>query len=91
MLKAKNYFDHTLGRYPQCNDTFPLGKRRCKSGVLDFIGKIAKTKNATSAQIALAWMLARKPWIVTIPGTRKLNRLEENIGAADIELMEAEL
>jgi len=69
MLKAKNYFDNRLGRYPQCTDAFPLGKRRCKSGVLDFIGKIAKTKNATPAQIALAWMLAQKPWIVPIPRT----------------------
>lgn len=59
--------------------------------LLDLIGKIAETKNATPAQIALAWVLAQKPWIVPIPGTRKLNRLEENIGAADIELTEDEL
>ncbi|HOW13663.1 aldo/keto reductase [Methanosarcina sp.] len=59
--------------------------------LLDLIGKIADTKNATPAQIALAWVLAQKPWIVPIPGTRKLNRLEENIGAADIELTEDEL
>jgi aryl-alcohol dehydrogenase-like predicted oxidoreductase len=59
--------------------------------LLDLIGKIAETKNATPAQIALAWVLAQKPWIVPIPGTRKLNRLEENIGAADFELTEDEL
>lgn len=59
--------------------------------LLDLIGKIAETKNATPAQIALAWVLTQKPWIVPIPGTRKLNRLEENIGAADIELTEDEL
>lgn len=59
--------------------------------LLDLIGKIAETKNATPAQIALAWVLAQKPWIIPIPGTRKLNRLEENIGAADIELTEDEL
>lgn len=59
--------------------------------LLDLISKIAETKNATPAQIALAWVLAQKPWIVPIPGTRKLNRLEENIGAADIELTEDEL
>ena len=47
---------------------------------------IAKRKKATPAQIALAWLLAQKPWIVPIPGTTKLNRLEENIGAAAVEL-----
>ena len=50
------------------------------------IGKVAKQKKATPAQIALAWLLAQKPWIVPIPGTTKLNRLEENLGAAAIEL-----
>lgn len=59
--------------------------------LLDLISKIAETKNATPAQIALAWVLAQKPGIVPIPGTRKLNRLEENIGAADIELTKDEL
>ncbi len=48
--------------------------------------EIAERKNATPAQIALAWLLAQKPWIVPIPGTTKLHRLEENLGAADIEL-----
>src|SRR5256885_876372 len=48
--------------------------------------RIAKQKKATPAQIALAWLLARKPWIVPIPGTRKLERLEENIGAAAVDL-----
>jgi aryl-alcohol dehydrogenase-like predicted oxidoreductase len=50
------------------------------------LGRIAERKKATPAQIALAWLLARKPWIVPIPGTTKLHRLEENIGAAAIEL-----
>ena len=50
------------------------------------IGKFAAQKKATSAQIALAWVLAQKPWIVPIPGTTKLHRLEENIGGADVEL-----
>lgn len=59
--------------------------------LLELIGKIAETKNASLAQIALAWVLAQKPWIVPIPGTRKLNRLEENIVAAEIELTEDEL
>jgi aryl-alcohol dehydrogenase-like predicted oxidoreductase len=54
--------------------------------LVDLLGEIAKRKKATSAQIALAWLLAQKPWIVPIPGTTKLNRLEENIGAATIAL-----
>jgi len=54
--------------------------------VVDLLGKIAAKKQATPAQIALAWVLAQKPWIVPIPGTTKLHRLEENLGAAAIEL-----
>jgi aryl-alcohol dehydrogenase-like predicted oxidoreductase len=53
---------------------------------VDLLSKIAERKKATSAQIALAWILAQKPWTVPIPGTTKLHRLEENIGAAAIEL-----
>ena len=59
--------------------------------VVDLLASIAERKGATPAQIALAWLLAQKPWIVPIPGTRKLHRLEENLGAADIELSTAEL
>jgi aryl-alcohol dehydrogenase-like predicted oxidoreductase len=55
------------------------------------LGKVAEQKNATKAQIALAWILAKKPWIVPIPGTTKLNRLEENIGSAGISLTPEEL
>ena len=54
--------------------------------VIDLLNKIATEKNATSAQIALAWLLAQKPWIVPIPGTTKLNRLKENIGSTEISL-----
>ena len=50
------------------------------------MGEIAKQKDVTPAQIALAWLLAQKPWIVPIPGTTKMHRLEENLGAASIEL-----
>jgi aryl-alcohol dehydrogenase-like predicted oxidoreductase len=50
------------------------------------IGRIAARKQVTPAQIALAWLLAQKPWIVPIPGTTKLHRLQENVGAADVEL-----
>jgi len=55
------------------------------------LGKFAAQKKATPAQIALAWLLAQKPWIVPIPGTTKLHRLEENIGAATITLSSADL
>ena len=60
--------------------------RKANRALVDLLGKIAKRKKATPAQIALAWLLAHKPWIVPIPGTTKLKRLEENIGAASIEL-----
>jgi aryl-alcohol dehydrogenase-like predicted oxidoreductase len=60
--------------------------RRANQALVDLLGEIAKRKKATPAQIALAWLLAQKPWIVPIPGTTKPHRLEENIGAAAIEL-----
>jgi len=60
--------------------------RKANQALVDLLGEIAKRKKATPAQIALAWLLAQKPWIVPIPGTTKLTRLEENIGAALIEL-----
>jgi len=59
--------------------------------LVNLIKEVAAGKNATPAQIALAWVLAQKPWIVPIPGTRKLGRLEENLGAADVELTPEEL
>jgi aryl-alcohol dehydrogenase-like predicted oxidoreductase len=60
--------------------------RRANQALVDLLGAIAKRKNATPAQIALAWLLAQKPWIVPIPGTTKLPRLDENLGAAALEL-----
>ncbi len=60
--------------------------RKANQALVDLLGEIAQRKNATPAQIALAWLLAQKPWIVPIPGTRKLERLEENIGAVAVEL-----
>jgi len=60
--------------------------RKANQALVDLLGEIAKRKKATPAQIALAWLLAQKPWIVPIPGTTKLHRLDENIGAAAIEL-----
>ena len=59
---------------------------KANQALLDLLARIAKQKGATMAQIALAWLLAQKPWIVPIPGSRKLERLEENIGAVDVEL-----
>jgi aryl-alcohol dehydrogenase-like predicted oxidoreductase len=59
--------------------------------LVDLLGKIAERKKATPAQIALAWLLARKPWIVPIPGTTKLERLDENIGATEVELTSDDL
>jgi aryl-alcohol dehydrogenase-like predicted oxidoreductase len=60
--------------------------RKANRALVDLLGSIAQRKNATPAQIALAWLLAQKPWIVPIPGTRRLERLKENIGAVAVEL-----
>jgi aryl-alcohol dehydrogenase-like predicted oxidoreductase len=60
--------------------------RKANQVVVELLGDIAKKKNATPAQVALAWLLAQKPWIVPIPGTTKLSRLEENIGSVDVQL-----
>jgi aryl-alcohol dehydrogenase-like predicted oxidoreductase len=60
--------------------------RKANQALVDLLSRVAEQKKATPAQIALAWLLAQKPWIVPIPGTTKLHRLEENIGAAEVEL-----
>jgi aryl-alcohol dehydrogenase-like predicted oxidoreductase len=65
--------------------------RKANQQVVDALGRIADERKATRAQIALAWLLAQKPWIVPIPGTTKLSRLEENLGAATVELSPADL
>ena len=65
--------------------------RKANQALVDLLGEIAGRKNTTPAQIALAWLLAQKPWMVPIPGTTKLNRLEENIGAAEVELTQNDL
>jgi aryl-alcohol dehydrogenase-like predicted oxidoreductase len=65
--------------------------RKANQVLVDLLGQIAKQKKATLAQIALSWLLAQKPWVVPIPGTTKLNRLEENLGAAEIELTRDDL
>jgi len=65
--------------------------RKANQALVDLLGKIAERKKATPAQIALAWLLAQKPWIVPIPGTRKLERLDENLGAVSVELTSDDL
>lgn len=72
-------FRNTVPRFSEEN-------RKANQALIDLIGKFAAQKKATPAQIALAWVLAQKPWIVPIPGTTKLHRMEENIGAIEIEL-----
>ncbi len=76
---TKGDIRETLPRFQQEN-------REANLALVDLLNKIAIEKEATSAQIAIAWLLAQKPWIVPIPGTTKLHRLEENIGADDLEL-----
>jgi aryl-alcohol dehydrogenase-like predicted oxidoreductase len=64
---------------------------RANQALVDLLQQIATAKQATPAQIALAWVLAQKPWFVPIPGTTKLHRLEENLGAIDLELTSRDL
>ncbi len=75
----KNDFRNALPRFAEEN-------RKANQALVDLLGDIAGRKNATPVQIALAWLLAQKPWAVPIPGTTKLHRLEENLGAAGVEL-----
>jgi len=75
----KSDFRNVVPRFTEEN-------RKANQTVVDFVTRIAESKRATPAQIALAWLLGQKPWIVPIPGTTKLHRLEENLGAAAIEL-----
>jgi aryl-alcohol dehydrogenase-like predicted oxidoreductase len=70
---------------------FTEENRKANQAMVDLLGSIAKQKNATPAQIALAWLLAQKPWIVPIPGTTKITRLEENLGGASVELTSEDL
>ncbi len=72
-------FRNTLPRFDPEN-------RRANQALVDLLGQVARRKKATPAQIALAWLLAQKPWVVPIPGTTKRHRLDENIGAVSVEL-----
>ena len=77
-----------------CASTIPRftpEARKANQGVVDVLRAIGERKQATPAQIALAWLLAQKPWIAPIPGTTKLTRLEENLAAADLELTKDDL
>lgn len=80
----KSDFRNTVPRFSEEN-------RKANQVLVDLLGTIATKQNATNAQIALAWLLAQKPWIAPIPGTTKLNRLQENIGAASVELSSNDL
>jgi len=81
---AKNDFRQIVPR-------FTPEARKANQALVGLLAQVAKRKNATPAQIALAWVLAQKPWIVPIPGTTKLERLEENLGAADVRLTPEDL
>ena len=83
-IDEKTKFDSTDFR--NVVPRFTPEARRANQALVDLLGKVAQRKKAAPAQIALAWLLAQKPWIVPIPGTTKLSRLEENIGAAELEL-----
>ena len=71
--------------------SFTPENRKANQSLVDLLTGIGQRKKATPAQIALAWLLVQKPWIVPIPGTTKVNRLQENIGAAEITLTAHEL
>ncbi|MGZ3922500.1 MAG: aldo/keto reductase [Flavisolibacter sp.] len=81
---GQNDFRNTVPRFSEEN-------RKANQVLIDLLGRIAKEKRATNAQIALAWLLAQKPWIVPIPGTTKLHRLEENIASTEVDLSENDL
>jgi len=74
------------GDYRRIAPRFTPEALKANQALADLVGKLAATKGVTPAQIALAWLLAQKPWIVPIPGTTKLHRLEENLGSADVTL-----
>jgi len=88
-IKEDTKFDKTDFR--NIVPRFAEENRKANQAMVDLIEKFAKQKKAKPAQIALAWLLAQKPWIVPIPGTTKLHRLEENIGAAAVELTPADV
>jgi aryl-alcohol dehydrogenase-like predicted oxidoreductase len=83
-INDKTIFEN--GDFRSILPRFTAEARRANQAMVALLGRIANRKQATPAQVALAWLLGQKPWIVPIPGTTKLHRLEENIGAAAVEL-----
>lgn len=96
---GKGFLTGTINENTQFDSTdfrnivprFSPEARKANQELVDVLGQIASAKGATRAQIALAWLLAQKPWIVPIPGTTKLHRLEENLGAAELQLSDNDL
>jgi len=88
-IDANTKFD--AGDFRNVVPRFTPEARKANQALVDLLTRIAAQKQATPAQIALAWLLAQRPWIVPIPGTTKVHRLEENIGAASVELTPADL
>lgn len=88
-ITAETKFDNTDFR--STVPRFQEENRKANQALVDLVANFAKQKKATPAQVALAWLLAKKPWIVPIPGTTKLDRLEENLGALRVELSEQDL
>jgi aryl-alcohol dehydrogenase-like predicted oxidoreductase len=88
-IEANTTFDPSDFR--NISPRFDADARAANMALVDFLKRVAEEKRATPAQIALAWLLAQKPWIVPIPGTTKLHRLEENLGAVNVELTPGDL
>lgn len=88
-IKEDTQFDK--GDFRNVVPRFAPENRKANQAIVDVLSKFAQQKKATPAQIAIAWILAQKPWIVPIPGTTKLHRLEENLGAANVTLTPADL
>lgn len=88
-INASTSFDKTDFR--NIVPRFSAANRKANQGLVDVMGRIAAGRNATPAQIALAWLLAQKPWIVPIPGTTRLHRLTENVGGASVKLSAGDL
>jgi len=88
-INEKTTFDSTDFR--NVVPRFSEENRKANQALVDVLSRLAAGKNATPAQLALAWLLAQKPWIAPIPGTTRLTRLEENLGAVNVELSAADL
>ena len=90
-MKAIPYQTFAANDIRARNPRFTPEAIQANQGVVDLLARIGREKGATPAQVALAWLLAQQPWIVPIPGSRKLERLDENLGAAQVALTPADL